>query len=32
MAGVGEGGATPSDFPDADLSQAELNDLLVEFS
>ena len=32
LAGAGGGAATPSDFPDADLSQSELDDLLVEFS
>jgi amino acid adenylation domain-containing protein/non-ribosomal peptide synthase protein (TIGR01720 family) len=30
MAGVGEGGATPSDFPDADLSQRKLDSALEE--
>jgi hypothetical protein len=28
----GEAAATPSDFPDAELSQTELDDLLIEFS
>jgi hypothetical protein len=26
----GDGGYTPSDFPDADLNQAELDELLLE--
>jgi non-ribosomal peptide synthase protein (TIGR01720 family) len=30
--GRGSEAATPSDFPDAELSQAELDDLLIEFS